>query len=386
MENIKTIAQKLGSIEKELAQFHIEREAEIHGMMLAWSSRQHILYIGDPGLGKTQLAMDAFKHISSARTFTHLMGQFTVPDEIAGAPSLKDLENDIYRRNTTNMLPEAHFAFLDEVFKCNSATLNFLLMLINEGKFNNGGELVDAPLNTLVGASNEIPEREDGLDAFYDRFPLKYNVDAVKETANRMRVMDSFLNRKDEEPQTIITLDELQVMQNHVAEVHVPISCRKTLLDLARDLEKEHIYVSTRSINKTLRLIQAEALLDGRMEAIEDDLAICRHSFWREPEHEKIIYAKILSRISPDKNALESLMAEAEEIYQEFTETEVNDENAPKFLQYAQSLTKLKEKMESLRINIREKGKPTKDADKFVSTVSNYVRETLRNGIGIDAE
>lgn len=388
MENQKTVIAKLHAIEEELASFHVERDAEIHGLTLALMGKTNVLLLGDPGVGKTLMVTDWSKHLHDAALFTTLMSEFSVPDDIAGAPSLKALENDIYKRNTTNMLPEAEIVHLDEVFKSNSAVLNFLLEVMNERRFHNGGELVDVPLQTLVGSSNELPEREDGLDAFLDRFVIKFQVDPVTETANRMRVMDSFLNKdnREQEPLTLLSMEELKAVQDKVSQVSVPMACRKILLDLVRDLEKDHIYVSARVINQTLRIVQAEALFEGRNEAIEDDLAICRHTFWKEPEHEKIIYAKILSRISPDKDALQSLMSEAEEVYEEFTKTKIVDENAPKFLQFAQSLTKVKEKMEALRINIKEKGKPTKAADKYIGTVSNYVRETLRNGIGISTE
>lgn len=386
MENKTTPIAKLEMIENELSSFHVEREAEIHGLILALMARTNVLFLGDPGSGKTKLVTDMTGHLVDAKLFKTLMSEFSVPDDIAGAPSLKALENDIYKRNTSNMLPEADVAYLDEVFKSNSAVLNFLLTAMNEREFYNGGEMVAIPLQTLIGSSNELPEREDGLDAFLDRFVLKFDVAPVTETSNRMRVMDSFLNRKDLKPTTLISMDELRSIQAQVDQVEVPISCRKTLLDIAKDLEQNHINVSARSMNQTLRIIQAQALYEGRSEAVEDDLAVCRHTFWKEPEHERIIYGKILSRISPDKNALESHMSEAMEIYEEFSKTEPVDGNTDKFLEMAQSLTKVKEKMDALRVNIKEKGKPTKDADKFIRTVSNYVRETLRKGMGVDVE
>ena len=60
-------------------------------------------------------------------------------------------------------------AFVDEIFKANSAILNTLLTILNERLFDNGSERVRVPLLCMVGASNELPESEE-LDALYDRF------------------------------------------------------------------------------------------------------------------------------------------------------------------------------------------------------------------------
>ena len=46
--------------------------------------------------------------------------------------SLQALERDEYRRQTEGFLPTSTVAFLDEIFKANSAILNTLLTILNE--------------------------------------------------------------------------------------------------------------------------------------------------------------------------------------------------------------------------------------------------------------
>lgn len=60
------------------------------------------------------------------------------------------LENDLYVRKTDGYLPTAEVAFIDEIFKANSAILNALLTLLNERMFDNGNERLDVPLLCLV--------------------------------------------------------------------------------------------------------------------------------------------------------------------------------------------------------------------------------------------
>ena len=73
---------------------------------------------------------------------------------------------------------QAEVAFIDEVFKANSAILNTLLTILNERLFDNGKQRVPVPLLCLVAASNELPESEE-LDALYDRFLLRTQVNQV---------------------------------------------------------------------------------------------------------------------------------------------------------------------------------------------------------------
>ena len=60
------------------------------------------------------------------------------------------LENDEYVRKLDGYLPTAEVAFIDEIFKANSAILNALLTLLNERLFDNGNERLPVPLLCLV--------------------------------------------------------------------------------------------------------------------------------------------------------------------------------------------------------------------------------------------
>jgi MoxR-like ATPase len=99
-----------------------------------------------------------------------------------GPLSLKALEDDRYERLTEGFLPTAGIAFLDEVFKANSAILNALLMLLNERCFDNGTRRVRTPLVAVVAASNEVPT-DEALHAFYDRFLVRVPVAPVSDAA-----------------------------------------------------------------------------------------------------------------------------------------------------------------------------------------------------------
>ena len=160
---------KLQQIEQALNDKFYDRGQEIEALLIALLSKQHILFIGPAGTGKSALSSMLGAIVHDSRYFQHLLTPFSTPEELFGVLSLKDLEQGVYKRNISGMLPEANFAFIDEIFKANSAILNSLLTLINERIFYNNGVPVPSPLMTIVGSSNEYIEEGEGLEALFDR-------------------------------------------------------------------------------------------------------------------------------------------------------------------------------------------------------------------------
>ena len=176
--------EKIVQIKNYLESKFYEREAEIEGLLISVLARQHMLLIGPAGTAKSLLSVELAKIVQGVNYFQWLLTRFSTPEELFGPVSLKELEQGIYKRNTTGKLPEAHIAFLDELFKASSAILNSLLTLINERLFYNNGKPFRTPLISIIGASNEYPEEGEGLEALYDRFLLRYETDYLKNDAN----------------------------------------------------------------------------------------------------------------------------------------------------------------------------------------------------------
>ena len=171
------------------------------------------------------------RRIEGASYFQWLLTKFTTPEELFGAVSLKALEADDYRRVTSHKLPEAHIAFLDEVFKASSSILNAVLTIINERLFHNGRQVVPVPLLTLFGASNELPE-DDELLALYDRFLLRFVVGYIGEDFRFLKMLQT----KEPAERTTLTLDDLLRVQAEACSrrccstpISIELPCQQSL-------------------------------------------------------------------------------------------------------------------------------------------------------------
>jgi MoxR-like ATPase len=366
---------KLGRIRDELNRTFLERAELIDGALTALLSASHVLVIGPPGTAKSMLADELCQRIEGANYFQWLLTKFSTPEEIFGAVSLKGLEQDDYRRVTSHKLPEAHIAFLDEIFKANSSILNALLTVINERVFHNGRERVRVPLITMFGASNELPD-EDELIALYDRFMLRFTVDYISEEFRFLKMLEG---GKPAE-RTTITFAELDSLRGDAARVALSAGIVRALGDLRRELAKEQIIVSDRRWKNSLDLLRAHALVLGRNAASEDDLIFLEHALWKDPEEQPKVREALRRLVKGYEEEARELLIQIQELREYALERQWESDELRKraVIEANTKIANILIKFDHLVREAAENGKSVGSAEAMRSQVKEIQQNMLR--------
>ncbi len=181
-DEAEDLRKRIDRFRKSLGRFFVHKQELIDLMVVAAVAQEPLLLVGPPGTAKSDLVLK-FKDalgLSEGDYFEYMLTRFTEPSEIIGPIDIGQLREGRYIRREQGKLPTARVAFLDEIFKSNSAILNILLTIINERKFYQDGVPQPVRLRVLFAAANEIPEQNE-LAALKDRFCLKAESQSVQE-------------------------------------------------------------------------------------------------------------------------------------------------------------------------------------------------------------
>lgn len=332
---------KLNAIRMELNQLFVERAAEVEALLVCLVARQHMLLIGPPGTAKSALVRALCERIG-AGYFSWLLTKFSTPEELFGPISLSALKAGRYERIITGKLPEAEVAFLDEIFKANSAILNSCLTVLNERLYHNNGGTVKCPLQFAVGASNEFPQGEE-LNALFDRFLVRFVVQYISEDAGFERLL-----RGNHTSKTTLTAKELEAEQDAAAKVTIPDKVLAEVVGLRRALAAEGIAVSDRRWRESLGLVKAAAHLAGRVEAENADLEVLCNVLWADAAQRSKVNEVVMTVANPFKRqALEF----ADEVTSILKDKDMNS---------ADVVTEVQSKLKALHKRVAEAAKVAK--------------------------
>ncbi|MFM4865431.1 AAA family ATPase [Aeromonas caviae] len=285
------LQQRMERLVNAVCEGMFEREEVISVALLGALCGQNTFLYGPPGTAKSLISRRIACAFANPAYFEYLMNRFSTPEEVFGPISIKALKEDRYVRKTEHYLPQADFAFLDEIWKSSPAILNTLLTLINEHTFRNGEQIEQAPLKALVAASNETPDANQGLDALYDRFIIRLMVGPIEQSDNferllackpteaAIRVDDSLVVKADEWAKWREQLHEVSLSPETLTIIHLIRS------ELATRYDELKVYVSDRRWQRATQLLKAAALFNGRSETNHSDALLLRHCLWTHEEN-----------------------------------------------------------------------------------------------------
>ncbi len=368
------------ALRSELITHFPERQHVIDGSLCAVLAGEHVLFLGPPGTAKSALVR-VLAQAFGGTYFERLLTKFSTPEELFGPVSLKGLEQDRFTRVTKGMLPEVEFAFVDEVFKANSAILNALLSVVNERLFHNDGKPQQVPLVTMFGASNELPEGKE-LEALFDRFALRFEVGYLLRPRHLKEVLVA------PEPKSSVALDmkTLKGAQAEVLRVKVTDATIDALISIREACKVEGIVASDRRWKKSLRLVQAEAWLAGEKQTVPEDLTLLVDALWREPK-ERSKVAKLVGRLA-DPVAMQAteILDSAKETADQVASLKSGDRKAY-ISQAAQALETFHQQVTKLEKLGKSAGRRAKDtidtATADISAMHEELARAVSSGLGL---
>jgi MoxR-like ATPase len=371
----------LQQLRTNLAAAFPERKPVIDGALCSILAGEHVLLIGPPGTAKSALARSMAQAFSGAY-FERLLTKFSTPEELFGPVSLKALEQDRFSRVISGKLPEAEFAFVDEIFKANSAILNSLLTLVNERVFHNDGSPIRCPLVTMFGASNELPEGKE-LEALFDRFLLRFDVGYLLRPANLKAVMLA----PDPLPPTAMTMAELRKAQKDTSVVKITDATVDAVIAIREACAAEGIIASDRRWKKALKLLQAAAYLAGAKETCPEDAALLTDSLWREPK-ERSKVARLVGKLAdPVGSQAAEILDAARETAQKVAAIKSGNDRKKYVSEAAQALEQFNQQQERLTKLGKTAGRRAKeviaDAVADVQAMHSDLARTISAGLGL---
>jgi len=285
-------------LEAELASGFVGREEEARVAILALLTKQHCVFVGEPGTAKSALVR-RLSQLVQCKYFYYLLSKYTVPDELIGAIDPIAYKQGKFVRNTQGKLPQAEIAFIDEVFKGSSETLNTLLNVMNERLFVDAdGTVYQCPLHSLYGASNELPTDSE-LAAFYDRFLLRHFVKRIDASALEKAIIHNISMNQSVKP--ICTLNEINQIYNEVTNYMAQnaSAIAKVTSQLVIVLRQHGIFISDRtavSPQHLPRLISTYAYVYG-VDLRKSAIAVSKYVLPSEEALES--YRKALDALMP---------------------------------------------------------------------------------------
>ncbi len=270
------------------AQF-LDKHEIVRLLCISLVAGEHLLLVGPPGTAKSAL-IRTLAQLCDARYFEYLLTRFTEPNELFGPVDIRAFREGAYRRRTEGMLPEAELVFLDEIFRSNSAILNALLTLLNERRFASGAQVIDVPLLSLFGATNEIPN-DESLAAIFDRFLLRVfpNTPDSYQFHNVVRAAMGSEAARAAPKKPLFAAADLRALQKRFAQKMVfSEDFLSKYKSLVFQIRSEGVTLSDRRVVRLLKLFAASALCDGRTTPHDGDFFILRH-IWNNLDQAELL-------------------------------------------------------------------------------------------------
>lgn len=295
----------------ELRETYLERETLFTQIELALLCREHVLVVGPPGTAKSAIASAVLGRILDETTggpslFAKQIAESTVQTDLIGPVDFKVLTETGRTEYITDdgMLGAVH-AFLDEVFDGRDMLLRSILNVLHERELKHGRRVTSGRTECAIMTSNRylsevLARSPELLLAFADRLSfINFVPKSFARRASRAAMLHRFMHGARPEFRAVLTLQQLDLLQEAVEKVNVSSQVLEGVELLADGLERslsaqvsklpDYVptkYFSQRSVVKALWALKAAVVRDQiyqhpdrQLEATIEDLDSLRWFF-----------------------------------------------------------------------------------------------------------
>jgi MoxR-like ATPase len=284
------IARRFHGLRREMDRYVIGHDLVKTGMILGLLAREHIYVEGPPGMAKTMLA----ELVATASNLNFYLYQFhrdtrlaeLVGDIVIQREQSSETSELIVQSIRKGGVLTAEICVLDDISRAPGEALNVLLRILNERQF----QREKIPLLTAIATSNPTVDDyyNEPLDpANLDRFTIQLRShsliqgnqwDAVKQL---MDLYSSTQFSEEVKPEPILSREVFDHAYGLLHKVEVPETIKRALIELLSrfvnqfKLDHTNSLITDRSfLVKTIKVLRARALMEGRMHVVPADLAV----------------------------------------------------------------------------------------------------------------
>ncbi len=298
----QTIALRFADLRKEMDRYVIGHTTVKNGLLLGLLAREHIYIEGPPGMAKTMLA----EIVAAASNLTFYLYQFHRDTRLAELVGDVVIERERGGNDSSEIIMQsirkggvltAELCVLDDISRSPGEALNVLLRVLNERQF----QTEKIPLLTAIATSNPTADDyyNEPLDpANLDRFTIQIRSAGLIQE-NRWdevrQVIDLYSDSQFSEeirPEPVLNREIFDQAYGLMHQVQVPELIKRGLVDLLSrfvnqfKLDPTNSLITDRSfLVKAVKILKAQALLQGRMQVQPDDLSVLSYlTSFRMPE------------------------------------------------------------------------------------------------------
>lgn len=281
----------------------IGKDEMIEAMIITYLCEGHILLEGNPGVGKTRLALSLAKSIEGE--FKRV--QFTpdvLPSDITGYCLLNRQDGQVQFKEGVAF---CNFLLADEINRASPRVQSSLLEAMEEKQVTVDGQVRKLPAPFMVIATQNAIEQQGTYplpEAQLDRFFMKLNLDYPsrhewERILDQSEEVDPLMNLK-----RVASLEEIERLKDKIEKVTVSREIKTYIIDLAQMISQHELVqtgVSPRGTIALLKASKARALFKGRSYVLPDDvqamlipvvghrIMLTGHAEWKSMKHEKLI-------------------------------------------------------------------------------------------------